>query len=473
MNNIERVKMELTDRGFAQKIADRYTNLKLFSINFAPIISTKRFIPRMRWLELVYALPYLVLRREILNSFKKTKNVFASVKRIWNIFLQLDYPRSSYEYITTRSHRFSREKMKMQDARYKMQIKPVSDLLYPVSSPSVNLVKDRDSYFAYPYTHLERETLQNGQKMISYFKSSSMELAQPVSHEPSGIETEKEPAVKNTNYQLPVVTHQPPVVSHRPPAVCYEDQATYILTNTSDFITPLFSYYPFKPTFFLRQKTGQVKQRKVPLNLQKSDAVYRPYAHIEKETLLNGQKISSQLKQSSMELVPPVSRETTGLETEKESAFANYQLPVVTHQPPVVSHKPLGVSNKNLDTYILPSRSDLITPLFSYYSAQKIKTDMGEKAIYDILPYFNFRNNKQMYTSEVEKAPIYHIYPEIEHITSTHTEVMKERVIEKEEESEPPHVTPQLPGIDVNRLADQVYSVIERKVRIERERRGL
>jgi hypothetical protein len=450
--------MELIDKGFAQKIADRYSNLNLFSINFAPIISTKRFIPRMKWLELVYALPYLVLRREILNSFKRTKNVLTSVKRIWNIFVRFEFPLSRYEYITTRSHRFSREIMKTRDPGSKIPVKHLADIMYPVSSPYVNHVKSRGFYFAYPYSQL---------------KPSSMELAQPVSREPSGIETEKEPAVKNTNYQLPVVTHQPPVVSHRPPAVCYEDQATYILTNTSDFITPLFSYYPFKPTFFLRQKTGQVKQRKVPLNLQKSDAVYRPYAHIEKETLLNGQKISSQLKQSSMELVPPVSRETTGLETEKESAFANYQLPVVTHQPPVVSHKPLGVSNKNLDTYILPSRSDLITPLFSYYSAQKIKTDMGEKAIYDILPYFNFRNNKQMYTSEVEKAPIYHIYPEIEHITSTHTEVMKERVIEKEEESEPPHVTPQLPGIDVNRLADQVYSVIERKVRIERERRGL
>jgi hypothetical protein len=235
--------MELIDKGFAQKIADKYTNLNLFTINFAPIISTKRFIPRMKWLELVYARPYLVLRREILNSFKRTKNVFASVKRIWNIFLQLDFPRSRYEYISTRLHRFSREKMKMQDARYKMQIKPVSGILYPVSSPSVNLVKDRrDSYFAYPYTHLESETLQNGQKMISYFKSSSMELAQLASYETSKRETKKESPVKN--YQLPVVSHQPPAVSHRPPAVCYEDQATYILRSTSDFITSLFSYYP-------------------------------------------------------------------------------------------------------------------------------------------------------------------------------------------------------------------------------------
>jgi hypothetical protein len=175
-----------------------------------------------------------------------------------------------------------------------------------------------------------------------------------------------------------------------------------------------------------------------------------------------------------MELAQPVSPETTGLETEKEPAVTNYQLPVVTHQPPVVSHKLSAVSNKNLDTYILSGTSDLITPLFSYYSTQKIKADMGEKAIYDSLPYFNFmKKQSHLNTSGVEKASLYHTYPKIEHVTSTHTEVMKERVLEKGEESKPPLVTPQLPSIDVNRLADQVYQMMERKLRIERERRGL
>jgi hypothetical protein len=50
---------------------------------------------------------------------------------------------------------------------------------------------------------------------------------------------------------------------------------------------------------------------------------------------------------------------------------------------------------------------------------------------------------------------------------------IKERVIEKGEESKLPHATPQLPGIDVNRLADEVYQMMERKLRIEKERRGL
>jgi len=277
--------MELVDRGFSQKIVDKYTNLKLFTANFAPIISTRRVIPHKRWLELVYAMPYLVLRREILNSFKRTMNVFASAKQIWNIFVHLEFPLSRYEYITTRLHRFSRENRNIQ---------------YPLSSPYVNLVNTPGFYF----------------------ESSSMALAQPVSHETTRIET--------------------------------------------------------------------------------------------------------------------------------ESAFTNYPLPLVTQQPLVVIHKPSAVSNKNLVTYMHPSTSDFINSTF-----------------------INIMNNKQraLNNMEMEKAPIYHTYPKIEHVTSTHTELIKEKVIEKEDK--PLQATPQLPSFDLNRLTDQVYQLLERKIRIERERRGL
>ena len=333
---MKKVKTEQIDRGFAQKIADKYTNLQLFTTDFTPIISTKRIIPRMTGLELIYALSYLVLRREILNSFKKTKNVFTSVKQIWNIFVHLDFPLSRYEYITTRLHRFSREIMKIQDPRSKIQVKQVS-------SPYVNLVKSR-------------------------FKSSSMELTQPLSHETSRIEIEKESAVPN--YQLPAVPLQPSLVSHEPFTVSNKNLEASVLTGVSNFITPLFSYYS-----------------KLPL----------------------------------AKLAQPVSQETAKV------AVTNYQLPVATSLLPAVSHKPAEIMN-----------------------------------------------DKQMNlnTSWVDKAPLYHTYPKIEHLTSTHTEIIKERIIEKEEESKPPHATPQSAIVDVNHLADQVYSFIERKIRIEKERRG-
>jgi hypothetical protein len=669
MNNIERVKMELIDRGFSQKIADKYTNLKLFSTNFAPIISTKRIISRMRWLELVYAIPYLVLRQEILNSFKRTMNVFASVKQIWNILVHLDFPLSRYEYITRRLHVvgsanvptlkgfISREKMKMRDTRYKMQVKPVSGIRYPVSSSYVNLVDSSVFYFEsssmelaqpvshettrietvpaftnYPLPvvtqqppvvsnkhsavsysihdisslsgtsefiaplfrlysfehtsflsqqtvsvkqrgaaasnlqksdtafspngHLEREVLPNGQKIFSSFESSSMALAQPVSHETTRIKTES----AFTNYSLPIVTQQPPVVSRKHSAVSNKKLVTYIPSVTSDFIAPIFRSYSFKPISFLGQKTVPNEQ------LQKSDTVLHPYGHLERKVLPNGQKIFSSLELSSMALAQPVSHETAGIGTEKESAFTNYLLPIVIQQPTVVSRKDSAVSNKNRDIYSLSGTSDFIVPIFqSYYfkptsflSQKTVPKEQLQKSDTVLPPYgylerevlpngqkifssfesssmelaqsvspettrietksaftnyplailtqqppvvtyessavsnknlvtyrhpstsdfinhssFNSINkkNEQMQLG-IKKAPIYHTYPKIEHVTSTHTEIIKERVIEKED-IKTLHAIPQLPSIDLNRLTDQVYQMLERKVRIERERRGL
>ena len=316
--------MEQIDSGFSQKMGEKYTNLKLFTTNFAPITSTKRIIPRMKWLELVYALPHLVLRREILNLFKRTKNVFASAKQTWNLFVHLDFPRSSYEYITTRLDRFSREFMKI-------QVKPVSGIPYPISSSYVNHVNSRGFYFI--------------QSLI----------AQPVSLKNYGIETEKESPVA-TNYQVPMITTPPLVVSHKPLGVSNKNQVTIVLHSSSDFIRPLFS----------------------------------SYYSMDKEA---GQKIVPDFKSSS--ITQPINHETAKVGNEQ------------TH----------------------------------------------------------------LNTPEVEKVPIYHTYPKIEHVTATHTEIIKERVIEKEDKVS--HATPQLPRIDVNRLTDQVYQMMARKIRIERERRGL
>nr|QNO51311.1 hypothetical protein HDBBLJII_00008 [Methanosarcinales archaeon ANME-1 ERB6] len=629
MNDIERVKMELIDRVFSQKIAGKYTNLKLFSTNFAPIISTKRVIPHRRWLELVYAMPYLVLRREILNSFKRTMNVFASAKQIWNILVHLDFPLSRSEYITTRLHGFSREKMKMQDTRFKMQVKPVSDILYPASFSGVNLAKSRGFYFEsssmdlvqpvsheitrietesafsnyplpivtqqppvvshtqsavsyrnqdiyslsgtsdfiapifrsysfkplsflsqhtvpneqrvaaasnlqkrdtalHPYGHLERVVLPNGQEMFSSFRSSSMELAQPVSHETTRIETKS----AFSNYPLPIVIQQPPVVSRKHSAVSYKNRDISILSGTSDFIAPIFRSYSFKPTSFLSQKTVPNEQ------LQKSDTVLPPYGHLERVVLPNGQKIFSSFESYSMVPAQPVSHEINRKET--ESVFTNYPLPIVTQQPPVVTSKPSAVSNKNLVTYMHPSTSDFIAPIFRSYSfkptsvlsqqtgpekqqevpliLQKSEMEITHPLSHETstaqagreLAFENYQlplvshkpstvsnNNLRTYiphtTSDfinrssfniinkkneqmqlgIKKAPIYHTYPKIEHVTATHTEIIKERVIEKKEDIKPLHATPQLPSINLNRLTDQVYQMLARKVRIERERRGL
>jgi hypothetical protein len=291
----------------------------------------------------------------------------------------------------------------------------------------------------HPYGHLEREVLPNGPKIFSSFESSSMALAQPVSHEITRKETES----PFSNYPLPLVTQQPPVVTYEPSAVSNKNLVTYIPSGTSDFIAPIFRSYSFKPTSFLSQKTVPNER------LQKSDTVLPPYGHLEREVLPNGKKIFSSFESSSMVPAQPVSHETTRKET--ESAFTNYPLPLVTQQPPVVTYEPSAVSNNNLGTYIPHTTSDFINRSSFNISNKK---------------------NEQMQLG-IKKAPIYHTYPKIEHVTATHTEIIKERVIEKKEDIKTLHATPQLPSIDLNRLTDQVYQMLARKVRIERERRGL
>lgn len=66
-----------------------------------------------------------------------------------------------------------------------------------------------------------------------------------------------------------------------------------------------------------------------------------------------------------------------------------------------------------------------------------------------------------------------HAYPLIEYVMRTSPTVVtetREKVVEKEVVSEP---RGKVSVLDVNRLADQIYQLIERRVRIERERRGL
>jgi hypothetical protein len=82
-------------------------------------------------------------------------------------------------------------------------------------------------------------------------------------------------------------------------------------------------------------------------------------------------------------------------------------------------------------------------------------------------------SNNEPGSVSAENTNIYHTHPEIEHVTSTHTEIVNERVIERESDSKPLHATPQPLSIDIDRMADQIYQLMERRTRIERERRGL
>lgn len=75
-------------------------------------------------------------------------------------------------------------------------------------------------------------------------------------------------------------------------------------------------------------------------------------------------------------------------------------------------------------------------------------------------------NNLKIHTKELS-----YYYPEMEHQKTFQTEIVKQKILEKDQGFQDSNNS--IPDIDVNKMADQVYSIIERKIKIERERRGL
>ena len=176
-------------------------------------------------------------------------------------------------------------------------------------------------------------------------------------------------------------------------------------------VTHLSGYHSFKPVLAVSRKTVHDKQTNI--------------VYPESSPILPSQ---------------PVNRESTA---------TNNELPAVTTPLPTIIHKPPGVN-------------------IAKNPAQEIHSTHC---------YFNFMNNDRMHTNTrwTETARIYHTQPEIEYVTSTRTEVVKETVIEREIDSRPPpeDAIPKSAAVDMNRLVDQVCSHIERKLVIEKERRGL
>lgn len=380
-----RVNMQLTNQGFPKKIVDKYNKLRLFTLNFSPAVFTKRIIPFLsRWIELVYAMPYLISRREILTSLKESRTniVTQPIKQIWNILVHLEGSASPSQY---------------------------------------------------------------GQQPLSYLES-------------------------------------------RPPASVERNM------NLS-----LRRFDAFKPQNMTApgQKTTSLSER-ASLILRNSDIAHYPYEPPEGEAHKGGKGIGLDTESSSVKLPQTVSEQSK--EGSKIGTIQK-ELPVISHQPLTLSYKPSAISQPSEENYILPSTKDLGKPFFN--SSQKIKTDGDGKVIYSKSPlsYLDFISNKQMQKAPSAAGPhspwggvlpleneafqhpqlnvlelgkvesIYHTYPRIEPVTSKETPqiIKEERIIEKEVASK----SLQLPKINVDRLADQVYQLMERKIRIERERRGL
>jgi len=404
-----RVNMQLTNQGFPKKIVDKYNKLRLFTLNFSPAVFTKRIIPFVgKWIELVYAMPYLISRREILTSLKESRTniVTQPIKQIWNILVHLEGSASPSQY---------------------------------------------------------------GQQPLSYLES------QPPTH-------------PERSTHLSFVGSQPPASVER------------------NMNLSLRRFDAFKPQNMPApgQKTTSLSER-ASLILRNSDIAHYPYEPPESEAHKGGKRIGLDTESSSAKLPQTVSEQpkegSKAGTIQKELPVTGHPLPVINYQPLTLSYKPSAISQPSEESYILPSTKDLGKPFSN--SSQKIKTDGDGKVIYSKSPlsYLDFISNKQMQKASSAAGPhspwggilplenkafqhpqlnvlelgkvesIYHTYPRIEPVTSKETPqiIKEEKIIEKEVASK----SLQLPKINIDRLADQVYQLMERKIRIERERRGL
>jgi hypothetical protein len=281
-----------------------------------------------------------------------------------------------------------------------------------------------------PYWHSEREVLQNLQRTIQHSEQSPIEIVQ--------IEAGRKSASRDTE-----ATAQTPATTHPP--------------DTSDFITHLHGHHSSGPTFVLGRKTVQNKQKNIIYPISAS-----------RDTDATAQAPAANHPFGTSDFITHLHSHHSSGPTFVRNIFHSEPYPITIAQP--VSREPVATTNHRLSVVAPPMSTVIHRPP----AANNIAKNSTQKT-YGTPYYFNSMNTKNTNTDVawVGTTPTHHTYPEIEHIIHTHTEVIKESVVEKEVDSRPSEVTSQSATVDINRLADQVCSSIERKLMIEKERRGL
>jgi hypothetical protein len=94
---------QLLNEGFSQRIAGRYDKSKLFTLGFSPLISARGFVRFLsRWVELVYALPYIILRKELSTFFRESRThvITQPLEQIWNVLVHFKRTLSPIQFHT-------------------------------------------------------------------------------------------------------------------------------------------------------------------------------------------------------------------------------------------------------------------------------------------------------------------------------------------------------------------------------------
>ena len=490
MKRRKNMRMELIDTGFSQRLMDRHTDSHLFEIDFPAISHTKRNIARIRSLELIYALTHLVMRQEITNSFAITKKIVNSVKQMWNVTVHLEFPLNRCKDLPSGMKRGLIPK-NYQLSRFTGQ-KPATtpEQSFPGHRHEHTVTSLFNRHFPGPALSLSRKTIhaeshrpirdegqQGSPEMISYFRSS---MVNPT---------------KTREYQLSRFTGQKPATTPEQSFPGHRHEHT---------VTSLFNRHFPGPALSLSRKTIHAES-------------HRP---IRDEGQQGSPEMISYFRSSMVNLIHPLIHGGSATKT-REYQLSRFtgQKPATTPEQSVPGHRrqeahtPSAQSISGFSTpFSVFSRSTFfpgqksVTPERQGISLFSPKNDVtrrpheprdasemipylrstGEAAIEDghmhlyhrspaTTPYMwhSPGSNNEPGSVSAENTNIYHTHPEIEHVTSTHTEIVNERVIERESDSKPLHATPQPLSIDVDRMADQIYQLIERRTRIERERRGL
>jgi len=111
-------------------------------------------------------------------------------------------------------------------------------------------------------------------------------------------------------------------------------------------------------------------------------------------------------------------------------------------------------------------------PSFSKKDDLKMVSLQISEANVENLHSLEFAENLQGSPIVSDLRKIYQRYPKMEHVEPVQTKIVKGREVLKENSPEL-ELDQKLIDSNLNRISDQVYSMIEKRIRIERERRGL
>lgn len=380
---------------FAQRVANRYAGMKSVTSGLSPLVSTKRFMLFLnRWMELVYIMPYVTLRREILKSLIKTRTNLTTqpIQQIWNIMVYLKGNTISAQYgknLAFLEKMVSAEAgniyLSSQKTEPKFNDTTILNLSHPFYfSGGTRLTTPTSKAVTSNAEVAERTEHRAGQATIN-------PLAEPSTTEPS----------RDAGFLQLTLSHAYPLVSHQPIALSY---------NKPMIVT--------QPGYSAKQET---------INRASSEPVSSALEESERKSGITDSTIPSGIQGSIDETFNSHPLSYTSLEGDKQGRE-------------VV----LAGELRSFAEGALPQDRDV------FNRSQTDFQSLGQrKSIYRTFPTFETASPGVFAQSTTNKKE------------------------EKVREATPSAKPTQPQNLDLDRVADQVYRLIERKIRIERERRGL